>query len=52
MGNNSKMEIWLECPMCRREHTVEVERADFIKKKKETNKTRNYPRSIINIQRH
>lgn len=34
MGNNSKMEIWLECPMCRKEHTVEVERADFLQWKK------------------
>lgn len=30
MGNNSKMKIWLECPMCRGEHTVEVECADFL----------------------
>lgn len=34
MGNNSKMEIWLECPMCREEHTVKVERADFLQWKK------------------
>ena len=34
MENNSKMEIRLECLMCRKEHTVEVERADFLQWKK------------------
>ena len=34
MGNNSKIAIWIECPMCGKVHTVEVERADFLQWKK------------------
>lgn len=30
MENNSKIEIWIECPMCGKEHTVEVEYKDFL----------------------
>lgn len=30
MGNISKIEIGIECPMCGEEHTVEVKYKDFL----------------------